>query len=86
MSDPAPLYETTEAPVPPGAEPAWLSASDGVRLRVALYPVASPRGTVVLSPGRTEPIEKYHEVIGELPGHRTPADARFLKDREVNAL
>ncbi len=66
MSDPAPLYETTEAPVPPGAEPAWVEARDGVRLRVALYPVASPRGTVVLSPGRTEPIEKYHEVIGEL--------------------
>ncbi|MNN70693.1 hypothetical protein D3C81_1865640 [compost metagenome] len=24
----------------------------------------TPRGTVVLSPGRTEPIEKYFEVIG----------------------
>jgi len=66
MSDPVPLYETTEAPVPPGAEAAWLTARDGVRLRVALYPAANPRGSVVLSPGRTEPIEKYHEVIGEL--------------------
>ena len=27
-----------------------------------------PRGSVVLSPGRTEPIEKYFEVIGDLTG------------------
>jgi lysophospholipase len=66
MSDPVPLYETTEAPVPPGAEPAWLAARDGVRLRAVLVPAANPRGTVVFSPGRTEPIEKYHEVVGEL--------------------
>ena len=66
MSDPAPLYDTTEAPVPPGAEPAWLSARDGVRLRAVLFPATQPRGTVVFSPGRTEPIEKYHEVVGEL--------------------
>ncbi len=26
----------------------------------------TPRGTVVLSPGRTEPIEKYYELIGNL--------------------
>jgi lysophospholipase len=40
-----------------------------VRLRAARFPAAgSPRGSVVLSPGRTEPIEKYFEVIGELTG------------------
>jgi lysophospholipase len=66
MSEPVPLYEPTEAPVPPGAEAAWLRAPDGVRLRAVLYPALSPRGSVVLSPGRTEPIEKYYEVIGEL--------------------
>ena len=27
---------------------------------------ATPRGTVIVSPGRTEPIEKYFEVIAEL--------------------
>ncbi len=38
---------------------------DALALR-PLHPVLSPRGSVVLSPGRTEPIEKYHEVVGEL--------------------
>jgi len=38
-----------------------------VRLRAVLFqPAVSPRGSVVLSPGRTEPIEKYFEVVGEL--------------------
>ena len=67
MSDPAPLISIPEAPAPSDARPSWHLARDGVRLRVVLFP--SPdrcRGTVVLSPGRTEPIEKYFEVIGEL--------------------
>jgi lysophospholipase len=40
----------------------------GARLRHALWsPPASPRGTIVLMPGRTEFIEKYAtEVVGEL--------------------
>jgi len=38
-----------------------------VRLRCALFPVdGAARGSVVLSPGRTEPIEKYYEVVREL--------------------
>ncbi|MGZ8364638.1 MAG: alpha/beta hydrolase, partial [Caulobacteraceae bacterium] len=36
-------------------------------LRAALFAPEGPvRGSVILSPGRTEPIEKYYEVIGEL--------------------
>lgn len=35
-------------------------------MRVAWFPHQGARGTVVLSPGRTEPIERYFEVIGEL--------------------
>lgn len=38
-----------------------------MRLRAALFPATAPqRGSVVLSPGRSEPIEKYFEVVGEL--------------------
>jgi lysophospholipase len=68
MLEPAPLTATSLAPVPPGAEPFWLNAYDGTRLRVARFSAtAHPvRGSVMLSPGRTEPIEKYFEVISDL--------------------
>ena len=61
------LVEIAEAPVPAGAAPSWLRRPDGVRLRCALFPASGrARGSVVLSGGRNEPIEKYFEVIGEL--------------------
>ena len=64
---PAPLFS------PPGARlqgaAAWIEAADGARLRGALFPARGRmRGSVVLSPGRTEPIEKYAEVLDELQG------------------
>lgn len=40
----------------------WVTASDGVRLRVAVWPTQTPRGTIVLFPGRTEYVEKYGRV------------------------
>lgn len=67
MSSAAPLVATPAAPVPPGGEAEWVTAADGARLRAALFrPAGVSRGSVVLSGGRTEPIEKYFEVIGEL--------------------
>ncbi len=70
MSSPAPLHAVDGAPAPEGGCAQWLTAPDGVRLRVALFKppggLGGARGSVVLSPGRTEPIEKYFEVIGEL--------------------
>ncbi len=46
----------------------WVAAGRA-RLRVALFPASGAvRGSVVLSPGRTEPIEKYFEVVEELRG------------------
>jgi lysophospholipase len=62
------LVEIPDAPVPSGASAAWLVRPDGVRLRAALFrsSAARPRGSVVLSGGRNEPIEKYFELIGEL--------------------
>jgi lysophospholipase len=67
MSEPAPLIAIPQAPVPPGAEAAWITGFGGVRLRTALFrPKGRARGSCVLSAGRTEAIEKYFEVIQEL--------------------
>lgn len=63
----APLMTTPGAPVPEGGQGEWYRGAGGLRLRSALWtPKGAVRGTVVLSPGRTEPIEKYYEVIGNL--------------------
>lgn len=52
---------------PRGGTTWQVQVRDGVRLRVGLWrPIEAPRATVVLLGGRTEFIEKYHEVIGEL--------------------
>lgn len=67
MVGPAPLVSIPEAPAPEGQAETLLGHGD-VPLRAALFPAPSPRGSVVLSPGRTEPIEKYFEVVGELTG------------------
>jgi lysophospholipase len=70
VSLPAPLYAIEGSPVPQGGAAEWLTAPDGVRVRAALFKprcrLERARGSVVLSPGRTEPIEKFFEVIEEL--------------------
>lgn len=67
MTSTAPLVSIAEAPAPPGGHAEWVTGAGGVRLRAALFPATGkPRGSVVVSPGRTEPIEKYFEVVGEL--------------------
>lgn len=65
MSEPAPLVDIPENPVPPGAEAAWFTGAGGAQLRAALFtpPGTRFRGSVILSGGRTEPIEKYFETI-----------------------
>ena len=63
----APLISIPEAPAPQGAQAEWFEGSGGARLRAALFPCEGVTvGSVVLSPGRTEPIEKYFEVAREL--------------------
>lgn len=70
MGEAAPLFGTDAAPVPPGAAAEWFAGAGGLQLRAALFPTAGPsRGSVVLSGGRTEPIEKYFETALEL-NHR----------------
>jgi lysophospholipase len=61
VTDKAPLAPCDD---PPGGRAFWLRADDGVRIRVALWP--GPRGVVLIAPGRTEYIEKYGLVIGDL--------------------
>jgi len=63
----APLVSIPQAPIPDHGTAEWFSGADGATLRAALFsPQGKPRGSVVVSPGRSEPIEKYFEVVQEL--------------------
>lgn len=71
MAEPAFLVSIPEAPVPASGpnegKAEWFSGADGATLRAAtFFPDGATRGTVVLSPGRSEPIEKYFEVVDDL--------------------
>lgn len=67
MDGAAPLVSIPEAPVPDHGNAEWFSGADGATLRAAFFsPEGPPRGSVVVSPGRSEPIEKYFEVVQDL--------------------
>src|SRR3954471_17892616 len=67
MGNAAPLVSIAEAPVPDHGKAEWFSGADGATLRAALFSPSGPaRGSVVVSPGRSEPIEKYFEVVQDL--------------------
>ena len=56
-------------PAPEGAQIIWFKGTGGRSLRACIAPALSPkspRGTVIVCPGRTEFIEKYFEVGREL--------------------
>ena len=61
----APLYSDV-AEAPPDGRAWWLTASDGVRIRAAVWNGGAPKGTVLLLPGRTEYIEKYGRAAVDL--------------------
>lgn len=61
----APLLEDL-GPLPPRGRARWISADDGVRLRVAHW--QGTRGHILILPGRTEYIEKYGQVLLDLVG------------------
>jgi lysophospholipase len=61
----APLFDDV-ADGPPDGRAVWATASDGVRLRLTDWRPESARGTVLLFPGRTEYIEKYGALAGDL--------------------
>ena len=61
------LHSIPVNPAPEGAVVGHLVTADGVKVRFARWnPTGPRRGTVCLFGGRTEMIEKYFEVIGEL--------------------
>lgn len=51
---------------PEDGEAWWVTASDGVRLRIGSFNRAAENGTVLLFPGRTEYIEKYGRTARDL--------------------
>ncbi len=66
---PVSFIDVPQNPVPLGAECFNLDTPDGAKLRVATFPLPGEtptRGTILLLSGRSEFIEKYFEVIGEL--------------------
>ncbi|SEV99255.1 lysophospholipase [Cognatiyoonia koreensis] len=60
----APLYNDV-AYGPEGGAAHWVTASDGVRIRVAHWMAPQAKGTVLVFPGRTEFIEKYGDAALE---------------------
>lgn len=63
--DAAPLFADV-ADGPEGGTACWITAQDGVRLRVGAWNREGPAGTVLIFPGRTEYVEKYGRVAGAL--------------------
>ena len=62
------LYQTPENPLPPVHLTGTFKTHDGLDLRYAVFKgkISPPKGTVVLLPGRSEPIEKYAETITDI--------------------
>lgn len=65
MTQMAPFFNDL-ARGPDGGAAHWVTASDGVRLRMAHWPHAGAKGTMLLFNGRTEYIEKYGITAREL--------------------
>ncbi|MEM1101322.1 MAG: alpha/beta hydrolase [Pseudomonadota bacterium] len=61
----APLH-TDVAEGPDGGSAHWLLASDGLRIRIGVWPEGGTHGTVFIFPGRTEYVEKYGRSAAEL--------------------
>jgi len=67
LSAQAPLMSIPEATSPFGGLGEWYRGAGGLRLRQAYWPsLGEPRGTIIISPGRGETIEKYYEIIQDL--------------------
>ena len=65
------LRATPKNPIPIGASTGYIEPRKGLRLRYASWQSAlrERRGTVCIFQGRAEFIEKYFEVVGELPDY-----------------
>lgn len=65
MTFPDATYHADVASGPPEGRAHWITAADGVRIRVAVWPEGA-KGTLLIVPGRTEYIEKYSEVARQM--------------------
>lgn len=61
---PAPFHQ--DVALGPKGTAHWLTAADGLRIRVAHWLSDAPKGTILLFPGRTEHCEKYGLAAGDL--------------------
>jgi len=61
----APYFDTLSEGPEDGAA-FWLTAEDGVRVRIAVWGRTARGGTVLLFPGRTEYVEKYGRAAADL--------------------
>ena len=61
----APLHRDVDEG-PADGRACWLTAADGVRIRVAVWALDASQGTVLLLPGRTEYVEKYGRAAADL--------------------
>ncbi|WP_226549872.1 alpha/beta fold hydrolase [Celeribacter naphthalenivorans] len=96
MTETAPYFADL-AQGPEGGEAYWLTTSDGVRIRVGLWPLqttqAGAKGTVFILPGRTECVEKYGRAAADFAARGFASLAidwrgqgladRLLKDRRI---
>lgn len=92
MAEPAPFFADL-ADGPEGGEAYWLTAADGVRIRVGLWPKEDAKGTVFILPGRTECVEKYGRGAADFAARGFASLAidwrgqgiadRLLKDRRI---
>ncbi len=64
LTQAAPLFQQADGP--DGGVATWLTAADGVRIRVGVWGQDAPKGTVLLFPGRTEYVEKYGRAARDL--------------------
>ncbi|MFV0491637.1 MAG: alpha/beta fold hydrolase [Pseudorhodobacter sp.] len=67
MTDPAP-FRADLADGPDGGHAIWLRGTDGVRIRLSLWP-EGPKGRILIFTGRTEYAEKYGQVVAGLARH-----------------
>ena len=65
--EPAP-FRNDLAEGPDDVQGFWRQSSDGLRLRITLWPASGTKGTILLFNGRTEYAEKYGRIARVLTG------------------
>ncbi len=77
-------YFAEIVPEGPAAQTVWIHADDGVRLRVGLWETDGAKGTLLIFPGRSEYIEKYAPVAGDMARHGIAAIAMDWRGQGIS--